>query len=424
MGYSLAIYLAEKGHKCLIVDTDSGCTARINSGQTPFGYAGELLSPVRPETLRNIRASDSGECALTDDHSIHFLCIPTQSSGKISSVALQDVVSKIASRSPQGKPVYILIESTVSPRWIDTVVHNTFQNAGWVHKRDYHIGCSPRRDVFGRLDRSLADVAKIFGADSEECAALMRDIYGPLSRDLYQASDAKHAALTKIVENLFRYQAIMLANQLVHLMPEFNIAEVLSLAATKWNMDHYHPSLGIGGYCVPLAKEYLADSLDEAKRTTFAAYSSSERVLAQEFMQQMLEIWPMKKVVVLGLSYAPGLKVHTLAPSLRLVEFLKSRGCEIKVHDPYYTSDEINRLTGAESIERFADLVWADTVVLMTAHNQYLGENQKELVRHLSPTACVFDSTGKWEDQQFPRFVRYVQVGGRGFYRQCRVSRV
>src|SRR6202171_5487391 len=340
VGYSLATYLARGGAKCLLIDIDVERVARINAHRVPFDHGTDSFVSLSPESLGNLRACCTTQWRPVNRSSIHFLCIPTEVSGRICHSALKEVINTLVSFPLQQRPTYILIESTISPGWIDTVVHEIFRNAGWIHKKHYHVGCSPRRDVFGQ-DRTIANVAKIYGADSSECSDLMREIYSPFCGRLYQASDAKHAVLTKIVENLFRYQAIMLANQLTYLMPTFNMAEVLSLAGTKWNMDQYHPSLGIGGYCVPLAKDYLAASLGEEGRTSLTATSDIEPILANCFLRRILEISVARKISILGLSYAPDLRVHTLSPSLRAIRFFSANNCEVSVHDPYYSRDEI-----------------------------------------------------------------------------------
>src|SRR5205807_7539956 len=81
--------------------------------------------------------------------------------------------------------------------------------------------------------------------------------YSLICNTVKPARDARHAALIKVVENTLRYHGISFANALAMGLPRYDVAQVLELAATKWNIPYYHPSLGIGGHCIPLAPQYL-----------------------------------------------------------------------------------------------------------------------------------------------------------------------
>lgn len=422
IGYTLAGELARCGRRCLIRDIDPERVRRLNEGELPFRHLPSLPHSYAHEAQSGaLRATgDPGEL-LTIDHPIHVLCVPTERDGNIDSNTLAEVIEQIATGA-QARPLYVVIESTIAPAWLDTIVHPTFASAGLEHGVDYHLGASPRRDWLTAHGHTLASIPKIIGGDSPQAVRMMRALYGPACGQLLEAHDAKHAALVKVVENYFRYRDILLANELSKLMPWYDITSVLRLASTKWNMDLYHPSLGIGGYCVPLAKDYLgqepgleafADELNTEEEKIFSEARSALRGHGQ-----------FQTVAILGIAYAPGMKIHTRSPGVRLARELADEGSTVLVHDPLYSPEEVARITGGTPLRFPEGLRACDSVLVMTDHQLYRDIEHRRLLAHLDPNSCVVDNLGTWSDRAFPGSLRYREVGDRGYFADGRPARI
>jgi len=415
VGYSLACALVGTGRRCLLVDVSSEVVGRINAELPPTAFHTAYGSP-HPEAgvSGRLRATMEPSQALTAEHPVHILGVPTERGGLVCPNALRQVVERVARAESVPRPLYFLIESTVSPDWIDGIVHPTFRAAGWRHGEDYHVGCSPRRDVFGDPAYTMQHLDKVYGADSEAGAELMQSLYNPLCRGLHRAPDARHAALTKLVENLYRHQAILMANRLTAALPGFDVAEVLRLAATKWNMELYHPSLGIGGYCVPLARDYLASTADPQWRENLVPVDDEPR-LGELFLDALFPEASGRRVGLLGLSYAPGLRIVVNAPALRVVRHLQRRGIVVAMHDPYFDESEIRSLAGVPRFDFPSELRDYDDIVLMTAHAEYCQISDRELAAHLPGRARLIDNCGTWRRRRLAEGIRYIEVGGAGF---------
>jgi nucleotide sugar dehydrogenase len=414
VGYSLARAFAGIGRRCLLIDVAPDVVDRINRGKVPFAYDPPFVTHPDERVSRLLRATTDAEEGIRPEYPVHLLAIPTERNGAICSDALRQVCTQIASARAAARPLYLILESTISPAWIDEIVHATFQAAGWRHNADYHVGCSPRRDVFGDTSYSMQSLSKVYGADSAEGAELMRVLYGPVCKTLHRALDARHAALTKLVENLFRHQAILLANRLTAALPGVDMAEVLRLAATKWNMNHYHPSLGIGGYCVPLARDYLAPGLDP-EWCEFLGDPAEEARLTDLFLDSLFCDVGRGRVGLLGFSYAPGLRIHVNAPALRVIRYLQKRNVEVAVHDPYYTAAELEALAGVARFDFPSEVRDNDIVVVMTAHQEYMRISDRELAAHLPARAWIIDNCGAWRERSIFKDFRYTQIGGANF---------
>jgi nucleotide sugar dehydrogenase len=414
IGYTLAGELAASGRHCLITDIDPERVTRLNRGELPFRHLPELAHDYGTEVAEGrMRATcDPGEL-LDADHPVHMLCVPTERDGGIDNTVLREVVRRIA-RDAAARPVFVLIESTIAPAWLDSVVHAEFAEAGRTHGVDYHVGSSPRRDWLTSKGHTMASIPKVIGGDTPQATSVMRELYRPACQDLLEARDARHAAMVKVVENYFRYRDIMFANELSALLPHYDVSSVLKLASSKWNMELYHPSLGIGGYCVPLAKDYLgqepgmaefAGELDTEEEKVFAAARSALRWHGR-----------FQTVAVLGIAYAPGMKIHTRSPGVRLARQLADEGSTVLVHDPLYSPEEITRITGCRAMRFPQDIRICDSVLMMTDHELYRTLTTEELLSYLSPDSCVVDNLGTWSNREFPASVHYREVGGRGYF--------
>lgn len=417
IGYSLAMAFAQNGRKCVVTDIDPLRISLLNKNQFPLTTVLESNLAKIGETERKlIRGTTNWNELLDPAHPVHIICVPTEQEGLPTSAPLADVITKIATSDTSARPLYLLIESTIAPSWIRTVVDAMFLECYWVKGIDYHLGCSPRRDWFIDPRLTIANTPKIIGADSPDGLELMKTLYSSVCEEVIVASDAAHAALVKVVENFFRYRNIMLANQLALAMPEFNIGEVLRHASTKWNMDLYHPSFGIGGYCVPLAKDYLAETVAVESALGLSQADELEEQIAELTRQALLMHGPFKRVAILGLAYMDGLKIHTRSPSLRLARFLKEHGRHVSIHDPYYSAEEIEAYAAAQTFAFPVDLKNFDAIILVTGHQAYRKISDEELNSNLTEGTLVVDNLGVWRGRNFPSSINYLEIGSGDYY--------
>jgi UDP-N-acetyl-D-mannosaminuronate dehydrogenase len=214
-----------------------------------------------------------------------------------------------------------------------------------------------------------------------------------------------------VVENALRYHGISFANALAVGLPQYDVAHVLKLAATKWNIPYYHPSLGIGGHCIPLAPQYLIAEAGAGEKVELVQQAVDFNAgyfgrLYATALRRLLE--GCRRVAVLGLAYTPDARMEKLSPAFSVLRALGDEGRTVHVHDPYYTPTEIHALAGVETLRFPDDLAGYDGVVLVTAHTPYV---QDEIERHVAPHAVIVDNFGTWRGRAFPPGVRYHEVG-------------
>ncbi len=422
IGASALFHLAVAGVRCAGYDLSPERVRAIEEGRfLSTSVTHPAPGAATPDTATaplRIRASTEWRDMIDQRIGIHLVCVPTDHGRDPSSTALQDVIPRIceviragaARRGAAQWPALLIIESTIVPSWLDEIVEPAVRASGLELGRDVYVGAAPRRDWFSGEEYSLRTLPRIVGGSSPEATALIAAFYSLVCLTVKPAADARHAALTKVVENALRYHGISFANALAIALPEYDTAHVLELAATKWNIPYYHPSLGIGGHCIPLAPQYLIaeagqGDVDLVRQTVAFNETYFERLYAGTLSRHLADC---RRVAVLGLAYTPDARMEKLSPAFSVLRTLRRDGREVRLHDPYYDDEEIRAIAGVEPLRFPDDLATVDGIVLVTAHTPYV---QSEIERLVAPGAVIVDNFGTWRDRPFAHGVRYHEVG-------------
>ncbi|MFC1859962.1 UDP binding domain-containing protein [Chloroflexota bacterium] len=103
-----------------------------------------------------------------------------------------------------------------------------------------------------------------------------------------------------------------------------------------------------------------------------------------------------KKIGILGLAYKGNLKVPNLSPTIRIVSHLKQKGIEVKVHDPYFSTEEIKQICATETFQFPEDLVKFDTILIVADHREYQAIPRNEILSNLKNCKLIIDNVGIW----------------------------
>jgi len=418
IGASALFHLAVAGVRCAGYDLSAARVRDIEAGRfLSTAVTHPAPAATTPDTATaplRIRASTDWRDMIDQNIGVHLVCVPTDHGRDPSSTALENVLPSIRevirASAPSRWPRLIIIESTIVPSWLDEFVLPIIAQHGLELNRDVYVGAAPRRDWFSGEEHTLRTLPRVVGGTSPEATALMAAFYSLVCQTVKPAKDAHHAALTKVVENALRYHGISFANALAVGLPRYDTAHVLALASSKWNIPYYHPSLGIGGHCIPLAPQYLvteagAGAMPLIEQTVDFNAGYFERLYTTT-LARLLE--GRARVAVLGLAYTPDARMEKLSPAFSVLRTLRQDGREARLHDPYYSDAEIRDLAGVEPLAFPDDLKDYDAIVLVTAHTPYV---QDDIERHVAPNAVIVDNFGAWRDRRFPDGVRYYEVG-------------
>ncbi|MEU6775108.1 UDP binding domain-containing protein [Streptomyces sp. NPDC046759] len=371
IGLSAACALAQAGFPCTVLDTDEHRVGEINAGVVPLPGFEDVIPLAAARSGGRLRAASPDDTAAVAAR-VHLVCVNTDRAGRPVTGPLTTVLTAVG-RARAGGETLVALESTVSLRWLDDLVPAAL-GAAPATDASLHLVAAPRRDWMLSPDMNLRTLPRVVGTARPESLPLARELYGAISEVVHPAPDWRHAGLTKPVENLYRYLDLVLTNQLAEAYPGLDVPEVLRLAGTKWNVPTFHPSIGIGGYCIPLSPRFAVDGTghpgEETPLPLVAAAMAWDGDHPARVAESILRITD-GPIGILGLSYAPNARIVEGSPAARVTEHLLARGADVLLHDPYFTPEEITALTGARPLRWPDDLSGLGTLVAATPHDLY-----------------------------------------------------
>jgi len=398
IGFSSMLFFARKGIASIGYDTIPDKIERIAGGDFFYRELSDWLSfPIRPILETGlIQGTNDHTRLLEEDVIVHLIAIPTEKDGEPYFDILANVIDSICEmdKNRDIKPL-VVIESTLSPRTSEEFVLPRFRENGFEPGADFLYGVAPRRDWFVAGGRNLEELDRVYGGYDEASTQAIGDVLGIVCTRLHAASNHQVSEMVKSFENAYRHMEITLANQLSLAYPNENVREVLKLVGTKWNIGTFYPGFGTGGYCIPVSSKYVIQGAEKPGElgillSTLATDGAINNIIGESIVARSF-----KKVGVLGLSYKGNLKVYILSPTIPFVRELQKAGVEVRVHDPYFSPDEIQTILGAETFDYPEDLGDFDAVVVVVDHDLYKTGDIKESIRE---GTFILDNTGIWEN--------------------------
>lgn len=428
IGFSTIAYYGNEGVQCIGFDPDRNRVERINSGKVPVHYDMESWLGFRTNPLVEdglVKATtDYGEL-LSRDVPVHFVAVPTEQDGQPWKGALEQTAERLAEFDDvPDHPILVVIESTLTPGMTDDIVLPILEDSDLDLGTDIVVGVAPRRDWFLSPDKKLPTISRVFGGQNEWATDYMRTVLEIVCEDLVESPNHRHAELVKSVENAYRHVGITLANQLDSAYPDLDIREVLRMVGTKWNVPTYYPSVGIGGYCVPVASQYVLSGTDREDELSILQETARRDRDQPKLVADAVADGGYESVTVLGLAYKADLKVDVLSPTVPIVSRLQEHGLEVAVHDPLYDDRYIENTTGATSVPFPEGMGNADAVILVTDHRKYRAIPDNRILAALEDCELVIDNHRVWEEISFEDAgVEYHYTGDQGWLSPRRLHR-
>ena len=415
IGLSTMVYFAKKKIKCLGYDINKEKIEKINAGILPIPELKEWFGFDIKDVVKNkfLKGTHNYKDLINKDCIVHFIAIPTEKEGEPYFDILFDVLLKIIELKElrsKLKPV-VIVESTLTPQFSEKKIIPFFKKKNINVGKDLIYGVAPRRDWFVEGTRSIENIDRIFGSTDQKSSKIIGDILSIVCKKLHKASSHKVSEMVKSIENSYRHMEITLANQLSLAYPNENMREVLTLVGTKWNIGTYYPGFGTGGYCIPLSSQYvLREVRDKSKlsllRETIKTDKEINVLIAQSLIKQGF-----KKIGILGLSYKGNLKVSILSPVIPFVRELIKNNIYVEIYDPFFSSEEINKILGIKTFEFPKNLSNFDCLVVSIDHDRFkIGE--RTLKKYLGECKMILDNNGIWKNYNFSNSKTVYHIAG------------
>jgi UDPglucose 6-dehydrogenase len=255
----------------------------------------------------------------------------------------------------------------------------------------------------------------VIGAESEEAAAIMRDLYAPLYllETPFVVTGVPSAEMIKYASNAFLATKISFINEIAEICERVgadvhHVAKGMGLDR-RIGSKFLHPGPGYGGSCFPKDTQALVQiarncgydlRIVEAVLEVNAARPDS--VLAK--IRSLLPEFSGKTVSALGLSFKPNTDDIRESPALTVLAKLHAEGATLRVFDPV-AMENAREVLGEERVSYCSDAYDAaeggDLLVIFTEWNQFRKLDLDRLRKALSVPKIV-DCRNIYE----PAFVR------------------
>ena len=350
---------ADLGHDVIVVDNDEKKLSALNRGEVPIheNFLPELLHRHRGAKLK---FSDDLEAAVRAS-SVVFVAVgtPPTEQGEADLSYVESVARSISSAINSYK---IVVEKSTVPVYTSDWVRKIILRNG-AECEEFDVASNPE---FLREGTAVTDFLYpdriVIGADTERCAAVLREVYAPLADGTYYlrpdaiprpdraqipppliVTSAKSAELIKHASNAFLAMKISFINAVASICESVG-ADVQQVvqgigADTRIGPRFLNPGIGYGGSCFPkdlmafrsVAREcgYDFSLLDEVMRI-----NEDQR---QRFIRKVRSaLWTLrgKKLGVLGLAFKGGTDDVRESPAILLIQSLLQEGCQISAFDP------------------------------------------------------------------------------------------
>jgi len=350
---------ADLGHDVILVDNDQSKLTALKNGQVPIHekFLPELLTRHRGKRLT---FSDDLKEAVRLSAAI-FVAVgtPPTESGEADLSYVESVAREISGGVVDYK---VVVEKSTVPVYTSEWVRKIILRSG-TDPELFDVASNPEflREGTAVTDFLFPDRI-VIGCDSDRSAAVLREVYAPLTKgSYYQSSGAipqpdralippplivtssKSAELIKHASNAFLAMKISFINAVASVCESVgaNVNQVVHGIGSDSRIGarFLNPGIGYGGSCFPkdvmafraVAREsgYDFRLLDEVMRI-----NEDQR---QRFLRKVRSaLWTLrgKNLGVLGLAFKGGTDDIRESPALFIVQALLQEGSKITAYDP------------------------------------------------------------------------------------------
>lgn len=377
VGLPLSLAVARAGHAVLAVEADPSRLRYLREGRSYLGDVdpAELREVTADGRLRPVPDLDGTEAA-----DVYLVAVPTPATAADGpDLALLDrAMDQIARSARPG--ALVVVESTLYPGALRRHVAPRFTRVSGLRPGvDVHLACSPERIDPGR-EGDHREVPKLLAGLDEAATRAAHEFYATVFKHLVPVSSSEVAEFAKLFENTFRYLNIAFANELGAAAAAMGISfrEVVAAAASKpYGFLPFSPGPGVGGHCLPNNVRYLGHALAAAGAPS--ALLEAARLVNESRPAYVVERLRRSlaargralagaEVLLLGLSYKPGVSDIRESPALAIRDALVEAGAGVRIADP--RAD-----TGDSGLPVLVELTpelcaRSDAVVVVTDHDE------------------------------------------------------
>lgn len=386
VGLPLVVEFARQGFQAFGFEVDASKAERINAGES---YIADIASCAVKELVdsKHLRATTNFDHLAECDAII--ICVPTplRKTKEPDISYIMAAAEQIKQRLRYGQ--LIVLESTTYPGTTDEVLLPMFEATGLKLDQGFLLAFSPERVDPGNPQFQTSNIPKVIGGVSDDSTAAAAHLYSQIVQDVHSVTSARVAEAAKLLENTFRAVNIGMANEMARLCYALNIDtwEVIRAAASKpFGFMPFYPGPGIGGHCIPLDPHYLSwKARQHGFESRFIGLAEEVNSRMPEHVVQLVadglndkcKAMNGSRVLLLGVAYKKDIDDVRESPALSIIDRLRSKGCEVRYHDPFVRELKFDEArTEGSSGPLFSvdlsdeEIQAADCIVIVTNHTK------------------------------------------------------
>lgn len=343
----------------------------INSGNSTIGGIEPRLNDIVSETVsKGILKATNNYLEIKDADAI-LVCVQTDKKGfEPDYEPLFEALNNLAlalKDKPVKKTPLIIIESTLAPSSMISIVKTLFSNYDLENGKDIFLGNSPNRVMPGKLVERIITSDKIVGGLDSRTLELITKLYSRIVKGHLLQTNSLTAEVVKTLENAYRDVRIAFSSEIVRYCDKQNVDfyflrdkvnELLSETDHASENSNVVPSggilipqIGVGGHCLPKDGILLWwRSLENKENAALSLILHAREINdvspieTLKFIESKFCKLDNKNIALLGAAYRFNSEDTRNSPTLNLAQLLLEKRCKVKIHDPFVKSNDQNIL--------------------------------------------------------------------------------
>ena len=397
LGYSNLVQYLKSGIPCTVTDFNHERLDKFMKEDYPpkdrFLFW-KSIAEIKKSGSTLLQIVESHEI-INQANAVYFFCMPLEYNLSPSSAHLQqiiDILKKLKEVGFNYKPI-IVIESFLKPFSINSIIVPELSKAGIDIEKDILLVYAPRRDWY--LEEFIYHTpTRLVASTQTGMKDELAELFQLVDKTIFYSENTDSVEIAECLINSFSFLGNSLINQLMFAFPEQNFCEIVELAGLSGH--GISPSIFCGSK-LPISGQFLLDAAPRPSYLSLLSDSISSGYSVQQHIVEFIQRKGIRNVAILGLLPHENTPEYCDSPALLIPKLLVESGVSVKVHDPFFSREDIKKTIQCDYLEFPDDMDDREAVLLLTPHDRYKALTKKELCRHLRNCKLILDNTGVWE---------------------------